>query len=130
MNSLTITPLFVGVLALIQILLTVVVIARRAQTHIDWLDGSDQPLMRKIRAHGNFIETVPMALLTMAVAELSGLAPVWLWAGGGVLVGGRGLHAMSLLTNNAAWSRRGGMLMTLAVLLGFGVLASVRYWPV
>ena len=129
MNSLIVTPLFVGILALIQVLLTVVVIVRRAQTHIHWLDGGDQPLMRRIRAHGNFTETAPMALLAMAVVELSGLAPVWLWVGGGVLVGGRGLHAMSLLTNNAAWSRRGGMLSTLAVLLGFGLLAILRHWP-
>ncbi len=130
MNALTITPLFVGLPALIQVLLTVLVIVRRAQTHVDWLDGGDQPLLRRIRAHGNFTETVPMALLAMGVVELSGLAPVWLWVGGCMLVGGRGLHAMSLLTNNAAWSRRGGMLSTLAVLLGFGLLAILRHWPV
>jgi uncharacterized protein len=127
MHALTITPLFVGLLALIQVLLTVHVIVRRAQTNIDWLDGGDQSLMRRIRAHGNFTETAPMALLAMGVAELSGLAPIWLWVGGSMLVVGRSLHAMSLLTNNAAWSRRGGMLSTLAVLLGFGLLASIRY---
>ena len=129
MNTFHITPLFVGLLALMQVVLTVVVIVRRAQTRIDWLDGGDGPLLHKIRAHANFTETVPMALLVVGAAELGGLAPQWLWAGGASLVAARSLHAMSLLSNNAAWSRRGGMSATLVLLLGFGVLACTRFWP-
>ncbi len=129
MTPLTITPVLIGLFACFQVLLTVFVIMRRAQTRIDWLDGGDQPLLRRIRAHGNFTETVPMTLLAMAACELGGLAPMWLWAGGGMLLLGRGLHAMSLLTNNAPWSRRSGMSITLIVLLALGLRAGITHWP-
>jgi uncharacterized protein len=116
MNTPTVTLLIAGLCGLLQFALTIYVIARRAQTGVSFLDGGDQQLMRRIRAHGNFAETAPMALLLMLLLELSGFSASWLWALGGLLIVGRLLHAQSLLTNNAAWSRRGGMLMTLAVI--------------
>lgn len=116
MTTVSLTLLFAACCALLQIALTALVIIRRAQTGVEFLDGGDPPLMRRIRAHGNFTETAPMALLLMALLELRGLGSAWLIAFGVALLLGRVLHAQSLLTNNAAWSRRGGMLMTLAVI--------------
>jgi uncharacterized protein len=114
--SVSLTLFFTASCALLQCALTALVILRRAQTGIDLLDGGDQKLLRRIRAHGNFSETAPMALLLMALLEISGLASAWLIAFGITLLLGRILHAQSLLTNNAAWSRRGGMVLTLAVI--------------
>jgi uncharacterized membrane protein YecN with MAPEG domain len=116
MNTLHITLLLAGLCVLLQITLTALVIVRRAQTGVDWLDGGDQRLLRRIRAHGNFSETAPMALLLMAFLELRGLPVAWLWSMGGCFFVGRLLHAVSLLTDNKAWSRRGGMVLTLFVL--------------
>ncbi len=116
MNTVSLTLLFAGCCALLQCALTALVIMRRAQTGVDFLDGGDQQLMRRIRAHGNFSETTPMALLLMALLELRGLGSAWLIAFGAALLLGRILHAQSLLTNNAAWSRRGGMALTLGVI--------------
>lgn len=116
MNSPSVTILIAGLCGLLQFALTVIVIMRRARTGVDFLDGGDQQLMRRIRAHGNFTETAPMALLLMLLLELRGFSSSWLWALGGLLIVGRLLHAQSILTNNASWSRRGGMVMTLAVL--------------
>jgi uncharacterized membrane protein YecN with MAPEG domain len=107
---------FAGCCALLQCALTALVIFRRAQTGIDFLDGGDHQLMRRIRAHGNFSETAPMALLLMALLEMSGLSQGWLIGFGVTLLLGRILHAQSILTNNAAWSRRGGMVLTMAVI--------------
>jgi uncharacterized protein len=114
--SVSLTLLFAASCALLQCALTALVIMRRASTGIDFLDGGDHQLMRRIRAHGNFSETAPMALLLMALLELRGLGSTWLISFGVALLLGRILHAQSLLTNNASWSRRGGMSLTLGVI--------------
>lgn len=117
------TLLFAGCCALMQCALTALVILRRRQARVSFLDGGDKLLMRRIRAHGNFTETVPMALLLMALLEASGLGATWLTSFGITLIIGRVLHAASLLTNNAMWSRIGGMSLTLAVISVEGVCA-------
>jgi len=97
MQSLPVTVLFVGLFALIQIPLTIMVGFRRVQTGIQFFDGGDQTLLRRMRAHGNYIETVPIVLIAMAAAEIAAL-PQWaLWAGGISLLIGRLMHAAILV---------------------------------
>ncbi len=122
MNPPYLTLLFAGICALIHVVLTGLVIVRRVQARVDLLDGGDVTLLRRIRAHGNFSETVPMALLLLALLELHALSPMWLWGLGIGLIVGRVLHAWSLLTTNASWNRRGGMVLTLIVISVQGVL--------
>jgi hypothetical protein len=62
MVSIPITALFIGVFVLLQIPLTVMVGYRRARTGIQFFDGGDQTLLRRMRAHGNYTETVPIVL--------------------------------------------------------------------
>jgi uncharacterized protein len=116
------TLLFAGLCALLHFALTVMVIARRAKTGVDLLDGGDVTLLRRIRAHGNFSESTPIALLLLALLEMNGLSTTWLWMLGVGMLIGRVLHAWSLLTTNSIWNRRGGMVFTLAVLSVQGVL--------
>lgn len=111
-----ITLLIAGLCGLLQFALTLCVIARRAQTGVSFLDGGDEQLLRRIRAHGNFTENAPMALLLMLLLELRNFNTTGLWVFGGLLILARILNAQSILTNNAAWSRRGGTVMTLAVI--------------
>jgi uncharacterized membrane protein YecN with MAPEG domain len=108
-----------------QCALTALVIRRRIQARVYFLDGGDDSLLRRIRAHGNFAETVPMALLLMMLLELSGFSPLWLTMFGITLLLGRILHATSLLTNQATWSRSSGMVLTLAVI---GIQAMCALW--
>jgi uncharacterized protein len=116
MTTVSLTLLFAGCCALLQVALAALVIFRRVQTGVAFLDGGDTPLMRRIRAHGNFAENAPMALLLMGLLELRGFGNVWLVSFGVALLLGRILHAQSLLTNAAAWSRIGGMVLTLGVI--------------
>lgn len=118
--TLQITTLFIGLLALLQIVLTANVVLRRGATGITFQDGGDQPLMRRIRAHGNYTETVPIALLAMAASELSGPAPWVLWAGGLSLFTGRIIHAINLTSNGPLAFRIMGMAMTLLPMAVFG----------
>ncbi len=128
MHTVSLTLLFAGCCALLQVALTALVIARRLQVGVGFLDGGDPQLLRRIRAHGNFSETVPMALLLMGLLELRGLSSHWLIGFGVALLLGRLLHAQSLMTNNATWSRAGGMVLTLAVISIQGVFALWIFW--
>lgn len=117
-----ITLLFAGLCALLQTGLTVLVIWRRVQVGVGLLDGGDQPLLWRIRAHGNFVETAPAALLLMALLECSGLPGAWLWALGTLLVAGRLLHAYGLLSGQLGQPRLIGMGLTVFVISIQGVL--------
>ena len=116
------TLLFAGLCALLQTALTALVIRRRMRARVSLLDGGDQQLLHRIRAHGNFVETAPMALLLTALLEMNGLAASWLWGFGGLLVVGRVLHAYSLLSGGVSWPRVVGMSMTLFVISIEGVV--------
>jgi uncharacterized protein len=116
------TLLFAGLCALLQTALTALVIRRRTQAGVSLLDGGDRQLIERIRAHGNFVETAPMALLLMALLEMNGLAVSWIWGFGALLVAGRMLHAYGLLSGRGVWPRLLGMSMTLFVISIEGVL--------
>lgn len=120
LTSIPVTVLFIGLFALIQVPMTVMVGYRRVQTGIQFCDGGDQTLLRRMRAHGNYTETVPIVLLAMAAAEVSGI-PLWaLWAGGVSLLVGRLMHAVILVSKGWGNPRAIGMLLTFAPMLVFG----------
>lgn len=120
MPSMQVTILFVGLFALIQIPLTVMVGFRRVQTGIQFFDGGDQTLLRRMRAHGNYTETVPIVLIAMAAAEIASM-PQWaLWAGGISVLVGRLMHAAVLVTKGWGNPRAIGMILTFIPMAGFG----------
>lgn len=119
--ALTVTAVFV----LMSIPMAIAVGVRRTRTGISLLHGEDESLLRLIRAHGNFIEYVPLALLALAGAEIAGTAP-WLVATcGGVLLLARLVHYFSLSSSDDSKGRAiGAALTTLAML----VLALAILW--
>jgi uncharacterized protein len=121
MTVIPISALFIGIFVVLQIPLTVMVGYRRARTGIQFFDGGDQTLLRRMRAHGNYIETVPIVLIAMTASELTG-APEWLlWAGGVSLFVGRLMHASILVLKGWGLPRAIGMILTFLPMLGFGV---------
>jgi uncharacterized protein len=118
--TLEISPLFAGFFALVQVPLTIAVGLYRARTGIQFLDGGDTVLLRRMRAHANFSETVPITLIAMAAAEWSA-APAWLLlAGGSSLVVGRLMHYTTILTSGFGVGRAVGMVLTLLPMATFG----------
>ena len=97
-NALTVTPLFVAILAFVQIPITAAVGLRRQKLDVHFLHGDDETLLRRMRAHGNFTETVPICLLAMAAAEISGAPDTFLYLGGVSLLLGRTIHYATLIT--------------------------------
>jgi len=123
--TLATTPFFIGFFAVMQVPITGMVGYRRFQTRVPFFDGGDQTLMRRMRAHGNFTETVPMGLLAMAAAELTGVPHWLLWSGGGVLVAGRLMHFATLMRSEWGIGRAIGIVLTLLSMGGFGLLAVI-----
>jgi uncharacterized membrane protein YecN with MAPEG domain len=122
----SVTVFFASVLALTQVPITVAVGLRRARTGIQFLAEGDVRLLRLMRAHGNFAETVPIAIIAMAAAELVGAPPGLLVAGGGGLVLGRVLHYLTLLRSGFGPGRAVGMVLTLLPIATFAAYALMR----
>lgn len=60
--------------------------------------ADDGLLQRKVRAFGNFVEYVPLALLFMVALELMQFSPWLLWLLGVALTVGRLAHAWGVIT--------------------------------
>jgi uncharacterized protein len=64
-----VVPFYAGIFALMYFFLTMRVARRRGQMRIPLGSGGDAELERRIRAHGNFIEYVPLALILLGFME-------------------------------------------------------------
>lgn len=117
--TLSVTPLFVALFLVIQVVITNVVGYRRLKTDIHFLDGGDLTLTRRMRAHGNFTETVPITLLGMLTAELTGSPAALLWVGGALLLVGRLWHYGVIVTRGWGNGRALSMVLTFAAMLVF-----------
>ncbi len=113
----SITPIFAGALALLFLVLSVNVVRTRRASKVNIGDGGDQLLQRRIRAHGNFAEYVPLVLLLIVFAEEGGAATWLVYALGGALLFARLMHgfALSSLTLRP-FQRTGGVVLTMIVL--------------
>ncbi len=95
-----VTGLYAALFMLFQFGLTLRVARSRMATKTILGDGGDDEMAKRIRAHGNFVETVPIAILLMLIAELSG-APFWaLHIVGIALLIGRSMHVVAILKSN------------------------------
>lgn len=117
--------------ALVLLGLSAAVSLRRRQCGIGIGDGGDKALARRIRAHANFIEHVPSALLLLALLEACGFDRGWVWGFGATLLLSRILHAMGL-SRSAGYSfgRFAGTALTWGLLLamalaGLGLAARI-----
>ena len=128
MENLPLTALtFTAIFVLMSIPMAAAVGIRRAKTGITLLHGEDDRLLRLMRAHGNFVEYVPLALFALAGAEVAG-APVWLVATcGGVLVLARIVHYFGLSSSATSNGRGIGAGLTS---LSMTVLALSILWQV
>ncbi len=127
-----ITAFYVALAVVLVVLLTASVIARRFAARAALGDNGDRILARRIRAHGNALEYLPLALVQLLVLELLGFAPLWLHVFGTTLLLGRVLHAVGLSRSGGPGAlRMGGMILTLLAMLVMAVLLfyqSIMWW--
>jgi uncharacterized protein len=122
-----ITPTYAAVLVLIFIMLSFRTIKLRRKHKIAVGHDDNIELLRAIRAHANFAEYVPLALLEMYMLETISTLNILIHLLGLSLIVGRVIHAYSVsqLTENIQF-RVIGMMLTFAVLAiaAIGILFS------
>jgi uncharacterized membrane protein YecN with MAPEG domain len=116
-----IVAFYAGLSGLIAIALAINVARNRIARRVNLGTGDDPLMERAIRAHGNFIENVPLVLLLLLLLALGGVSAWWLHGLGIALLIARLAHAYGLLAAHGG-SRSLGITLTWIVL---GV-ASVR----
>ena len=123
-----ITPAYAAICALVYVALSVRTLLLRRQGGVAIGDGNQPVLSRAIRAHANFSEYVPLALVLMFFLEVSGAAGGWMHVLGVLLVLGRVSHAfgVSQVEENYIY-RVSGMALTFTVIISAAARILVQY---
>ena len=112
--------------ALLNIWLMMRVGKVRKQEKIFVGDGGNENVIRRMRAHSNFIESAPFVLILLVLLEIALGSSIWLWAAGALYLVGRAAHAIGM--DGAMPARVIGTLSTLLVLLALAITALVTVY--
>lgn len=105
MPILPITSLTVGIFALLMVLLSFQVSLRRVKVGATFGDQDDLVLRRRVRAHGNFIEYAPLAVLSIGLVEFGAAPAEFTVVLAAVFIVSRILHAAGMLYSASATPR-------------------------
>ena len=112
-----ITPLYAGLLTVLLVVLFARVVRLRWKYKVGLGDGGEKELQRAIRVHGNFVETVPWAILLMLMMDLTHVRPLWLHVYGCLLIVARLSHAWGVTHHSTvSWGRTVGVSLTLSLM--------------
>ncbi|NRP12577.1 Inner membrane protein YecN [Aliiroseovarius sp. xm-m-379] len=125
--SVTVTPIYLGLLALLFLFLSARVIRTRQSERISVGDADNKRMIKAMRTQANCMEYVPIGGLLLLTSELQG-APLWaVHLLGGMLVAGRVMHAVGFgRTPQIIPLRKTGMVLTLAM-IGITALANILH---
>lgn len=129
--QLPITALYAGLLALFALYLSFQAGTYRGKAGISILygDPANMELAQRVRRHQNFLEYVPIILILMAVVEINGGSPMFLYVVGSLLIVARVAHATGLQHDNMAHPGRalgaGGTALLMLVTAGYAVWMAV-----
>ncbi|QJB69419.1 MAPEG family protein [Parasphingorhabdus halotolerans] len=128
---LPITLTIAGAAALINIWLMIRVGQVRTSEKVSVGDGGNDKVIRRMRAHSNFIESAPFVLALIGLIELAMGSPTWLWIVGGIYLLGRVAHGIGMDDGKFGKGRMVGTLVTMLTLLGLGIYAiAIPYFTV
>lgn len=122
MTLFQIVGLYIG----LNLLLTLILMLRVGQVRIKEKvllgDGENPHLFARIRAHANFTETAPMAMIGLFALASVGAAPLVLHLIGGLFTLGRVAHAHGMAQKNAMGKGRTiGAITAALTFLGTGL---------
>jgi uncharacterized protein len=108
---------YAAVLGLLGAWLTITVILNRVRTKVDEGSGGDLRLAQAIRAHCNFAEQAPLALIVIAFAESLGSRSLVIHVLGVALVLGRlaSAHGLSRTLAQSAGRQLGASINALVI---------------
>jgi uncharacterized protein len=122
-----ITILAIAILAVGAASLAIWVIVQRVRLKVEWGDGGNQDMAQALRAHANFSEHVPMALLAIGASEIAGVSRPLVIAMAASLIVARILSAYGLTRSlGPSWARQAGASITLATMILAGITALLQ----
>lgn len=123
-----ITLLYAGLCALLVLILAARVVRWRMAHKIGLGDGGDSELLRRVRAHGNAIEYLPLCLILLGGMELNGYPASSIHGFGLALVLSRVAHAIGLSRSSGVSAGRfAGTLVTWLLMLAMAGFAIGGY---
>lgn len=123
---LPVTMIFAGVAAILNIWLAIRVGQVRGSEKVSIGDGGNEAVIRRMRAHSNYVEFTPFVLILIGVIELAhggAPAPLWLWIVSAVYFLGRIGHGLGMDGGRLSKGRSIGTITTMLTLLGLGAYA-------
>ena len=118
-----ITGIYAALSAILVVVLAVRVVWYRRTHKIGLGDGGDAELRKRIRAHGNATECLPLALILLLILELDQTTPLLLHAFGITLIVARVAHAIGVSRHSGISPGRAiGVVLTFGLLLAMAVL--------
>ena len=123
-----ITGFYAGFLGILLVILIMRVVKRRIHFKVGLGDGGIKELEQAIRAHGNFIEIVPFALILLFIMEYTDTPPIYLHIYGATLVIARILHAIGLYqTPYRSFGRLTGTILSNVLFLTASIYLILNY---
>lgn len=120
---LPITLTFAAAAALLNIWLGMRVGRMRMAHRVLHGDGGNDAVMRRMRAHANYVEYTPFVLILAAGIELAQGSSIWLWVVALVYIIGRVLHAFGMDKDFPSKLRQAGIMITMLTLAGLSITA-------
>ncbi len=123
-----ITGFYAAFLGILLVILIMRVVKRRMHFKVGLGDGGIKELEQAIRAHGNFIEIVPFALILLFIMEYVGTPSIYLHIYGVTLVAARILHAIGLYqTPYRSFGRMIGTILSKILIVTASVYLFIHY---
>ena len=117
-----------GILAIFGALLAIFVIVQRVRLGVEWGDGGNVVMAQAVRAHANFAELVPLALLAIVAAEIAGTQRLVVIGMVTALIAARLLSALGLSRSlGPSFARQAGASVTILVTIIAGACAIAAY---
>ncbi|SNT21052.1 MAPEG family protein [Sphingopyxis indica] len=107
--------------ALLNIWLAMRVGRVRGQEKVSVGDGGNERVIRRMRAHSNYVENTAFVLILLFLVELGLGSSIWLWATGAIYLVARIFHAIGM--DGKTWARAAGTLVTMLVQAGLAITA-------
>ena len=121
--DISITLVFAAIFGFLHVIFTLRVGNYRFKSKISLGDDGDRELLKRIRAHGNFTENVPIALLLILLNDLDGAEDNTLMLMGSILLIARLTHYLTIVTVRLPWILRPlSMLGTLGTIIAASVM--------
>lgn len=126
MQLLPITAITAAIFSVLMVLLSAQTSLSRAHMKTGHGDAGDETLRRRIRAHGNFAEYAPMALILLGLVEALGVSRVAVLALAIAFCVARVLHAVGMLYTSKATLKAVAMLIQHAAFICAAILLVTR----